>query len=142
MSEERKREIKRAIIKELKGMIFPAVLLGIIAAMIVFVITYQNRPTEEEVIEVRTFAGDETPITLENDNIKFVMDPLTTHFDLTVKSSGKVWHSTAIGGEDDTIAVAEEKSKLSSDYLLWHTGCKAFPGNGRYPANNLSLRRR
>jgi hypothetical protein len=118
MSEERKREIKRAIIKELKGMIFPAVLLGIIAAMIVFVITYQNRPTEEEVIEVRTFAGDETPITLENDNIKFVMDPLTTHFDLTVKSSGKVWHSTAIGGEDDTIAVAEEKSKLSSDYLL------------------------
>ena len=118
MSEERKREIKNAIIKELKGMIFPAVLLGIIAALIVFVITYQNKPTEEEIIEVRAFAGDETPITLENDNIKFVMDPLTTHFDLTVKSSGKVWHSTAIGGEDDTVAVSEEKSKLSSDYLL------------------------
>ena len=118
MSEERKREIKRAIIKELKGMIFPAVLLGIIAALIVFVITYQNKPKEEEIIEVRAFAGDDTPITLENDNIKLVMDPLTTHFDLTVKSSGKVWHSTAIGGEDDTIAVSEEKSKLSSDYLL------------------------
>ena len=60
MSEERKREIKNAIIKELKGMIFPTVLLGIIAALIVFVITYQNRPTEEEVIEVRAFAGDDT----------------------------------------------------------------------------------
>ncbi len=118
MSEERKREIKNAIIKELKGMIFPAVLLGIIAALIVFVITYQNKPTEEEIIEVRAFAGDETPITLENDSIKFVMDPLTTHFDLTVKSSGKVWHSTAVGGEDDSLAIAEEKFKLQSDYLL------------------------
>ena len=118
MSEERKREIKNAIIKELKGMIFPAVLLAIIAALVVFVITYQSKPTEEEIIEVKSYTGDETPITLENDKIKLVMDPLTTHFDLTVKSSGKVWHSTAVGGAEDTIAVNEEKGKLQSDFLL------------------------
>ena len=111
LSEERKREIKNAIIKELKGMIFPAVLLAIIAALVVFVITYQSKPAEEEIIEIKSYSGDETPITLENDKIKLVMDPLTTHFDLTVKSTGKVWHSTAVGAEDDTMAVNEEKGE-------------------------------
>jgi hypothetical protein len=118
MSEERKREIKNSIIKELKGMIFPGVLLAIIAGLIVFVMKYQTRPKDEEIIEVRAYSGDETPLKLENDKIKFVMDPLTTHFDVTVKSSGKVWHSTAIGGAEDSMAVAEEKSRLESDYLL------------------------
>ena len=118
ISEERKREIKNSIIKELKGMIFPAVLLAIIAGLIVFVMKYQARPKEEEIIEVHAYAGDETPLTLENDKIKFVMDPLTTHFDVTVKSSGKVWHSTAVGGADDSAAIADEKGRLQSDFLL------------------------
>ena len=118
MSEERKREIKNGIIKELKGMIFPGIMIAIFAALVVFVIKYQERPVPEEIIEVKAYAGDDKPITLENDKIKFVMDPITTHFDVTVKSSGKVWHSTAIGGEDDSLAVAEEKAKLNSDFLL------------------------
>ena len=118
MSEERKREIKNGIIKELKGLIFPGVLIAIFAALVVFVIKYQERPIPEEIIEVKAYAGDDKPITLENDKIKFVMDPITTHFDVTVKSSGKVWHSTAVGGDYDPLAVTEEKAKLSSDFLL------------------------
>ncbi len=118
ISEERKREIRNSIIKELKGFIFPAILLAIIAGLIIFVMQYQARPKEEEIIEVRAYAGDEQPIILENDDIKLEMDPLTTHFDITVKSTGKVWHSTAVDGANDAIAVNEEKGKLQSDFLL------------------------
>ena len=118
ISEERKREIRNNIIKELKGFIFPAILLAIIGALIAFVVLYQAKPKEEEIIEVRAYAGDEQPIILENEYLKFEMDPLTTHFDVTVKSSGKVWHSTAVDAQDDTIAVNEEKGRLQSDFLL------------------------
>ena len=118
ISEERKHEIKMNIIKELKALIFPTVLLLIFAAAIIFIMKYQNKETEAEVIEVRAYSGDDKPIVLENKDIKFEMNPLTTTFDVTVKSSGKVWHSVPEGGAEDALAINEEKNKLQSTLLL------------------------
>lgn len=118
ISEERKREIKSNIIKELKAMIFPTVLLALFAFFIVFIMTYQNKTVEEDPVPLYAYDGDDKPIVMENENLRFEMDPLTTTFDITVKKSGKVWHSTAVGAENDASAITEEKNKLQSTMLL------------------------
>ena len=118
ISEERKHEIKMNIIKELKALIFPTVMLLIFAGLIIFIMNYQNKETEADIVEVRAYAGDDKPIVLENKYLKFEMNPTLTTFDVTVKSSGKVWHSVPEGGADDPIAIMEEKNKLQSTLLL------------------------
>ncbi len=64
ISEERKHEIKMNIIKELKALIFPTVMLLIFAGLIFFIMNYQNRETEEHIVEVRAYSGDDKPIVL------------------------------------------------------------------------------
>lgn len=118
ISEERKKERKANIVKELKAMIFPTVLLAIFAFFVVFVMTYQAKPQEAEIIEVNAYAGDDKEIVLDNEYLKFVMNPKTTNFDITVKKTGKVWHSVPEGAAEDSIAIAEEKNKLQSSMIV------------------------
>lgn len=119
ISEERKKEIKNNIIKELKAMIFPLVVCAVIALAIVFVLNYQKMAAEEHRATQYAYEGDGEPIVLENDYLKLTMDATTTNFDIEVKSSGKVWHSYAEGGLEDTIAATTEaKNKLMSSFLL------------------------
>jgi hypothetical protein len=117
-SEERKQEIRNAVKKELKALIFPLIVTGLLAAAIVFIINYQSAPKEEEIIEVRAYDGDGNDVVLENDSLKLTMDATTTNFDLTVKSTGKVWHSCAADGLNDPLAINEEKNKLMSPLIL------------------------
>ncbi|MBO7334489.1 MAG: hypothetical protein J6U67_06290 [Lachnospiraceae bacterium] len=118
ISEERKREIKNAVIKELKSLIFPTIVLLLIAGVVFFVMTYQKIKVEEEPIQPEAYDGDGNEVVLENDSLKFVLDPATTNFTVTVKSSGKVWSSYAVGGIDDSAAINEEKNKLNSSFIL------------------------
>ncbi len=111
---ERNNKIKDT----LKSLIFPSVLALIIFGLIAFVINYQNIEKPEEIIEVRAFGGDDKPIVMENDELKFTMDPLTTQFTVEVKESGKVWRSNPEGAEDDSAALPEEKNKLQSPLLM------------------------
>lgn len=121
ISEERKKERRDAVIKELKGLIFPTVLLAIIAFAIWFIMTYQAKETEEEIIEVQAYSGDGEDVVIENEYLKFVMNATTTNFDVTVKSSGKVWHSAIEDGANDPIAINEERNKLQSSLLLTYS---------------------
>ena len=111
---ERNNKIKDT----LKSLIFPTVLALIIFGIVAFVINYQNVEKPEEIIEVRAFSGDEKPVVMENDKLKFTMDPLTTQFTVEVKESGKVWRSNPEGAADDAAALPEEKNKLQSPLLM------------------------
>ncbi|MBO4900309.1 MAG: hypothetical protein J5509_08445 [Lachnospiraceae bacterium] len=111
---ERNNKIKET----LKSLIFPTVLAAIIFGLIFFVINYQNIEQPEEIIEIRAFAGDEKPIVMENDDLIFTMDPLTTQFTLEVKETGKVWYSNPQDASDDPIALPEEKNKLQSPLIM------------------------
>lgn len=118
ISEERKQERKNEIIKTLKSMIFPIVLFAIIGAGIIFIMTYQKANEEEEPIPPYAYDGDGKEVVIENDKLKLVMDSTTTNFTLTVKSSGKVWHSVPDGAANDTLAINETKNRLQSSFLL------------------------
>lgn len=115
---ERQVERRNAIKETLKSMIAPVIFLAIIGAIIFAVVTYQNAEVPPEIIEPNAYTEIEGPVVLENDSLKFTMDPETTQFELLVKSSGKVWKSCPDGSEDDPIALTEEKGKLQSTLVM------------------------
>ncbi len=118
VSEEIKRERRYNMQKEIKAIIPPLVFIGVVAILIVGIMIFQDRSKHVNAVPVRSYEGDDCLYVLENDELRFEMDALTTNFDLTVKSTGKVWHSTPEGAASDSIAISEEKNKLQSSFLL------------------------
>ena len=106
MRQERKAEIKAAIIKELKSLIGPLVILAIIVAAIVVIVLWPDKVVEEEVIQMRGYDGDKQEIVMENDKFLFSMDSETTQFNITVKETGEVWYSNP----DETGITADAKA--------------------------------
>lgn len=117
-----KGKIKAAVIKQLKSMIVPVIICLVILAGIFVVITYQNNEEPAEIIRLNGYEGEENTIVMENDAIKFEMDPATTQFAVTVKETGKVWRSNPEDGANDPIAQASEKGRLQSTLsIVWST---------------------
>ena len=113
-SAEQKKETRNEIIKTLKSFIVPAIIFAIIAGFVIFVVSYQQAEEEEQIIPVNAYAGDGKSIVLEDDQIRFTMDPATTYFTVEVKSSGKIWSSIPDDVETDTIAMSSEKGRIRS----------------------------
>ncbi|MBQ3852460.1 MAG: hypothetical protein II760_03665 [Lachnospiraceae bacterium] len=111
-SAEQKREFRNSVIKNLKALIVPGILFLIIGGFIFFVVTYQNKDEEEQIIPVYAYAGDGREIVLENSELKMTFDPNTTYFSLLVKSSGKVWTAVPDDVDEDTVAMSSEKGRI------------------------------
>ena len=109
---------KAAIVKAIKSMALPVILCAIILAGVYFVVTFQAKEKELKKIEIKGYDGDETPIVIENDDLKLTLDPTTTQFEIMVKETGKVWYSTPPDAANDMMALAAEKSKLQSTLIM------------------------
>ena len=55
---------------------------------------------------------------LENDKIRFEMDPATTTFTVLQKNTGKVWYSNPKDAKTDKLALTKEKNNMMSTVLL------------------------
>ena len=55
---------------------------------------------------------------LENNDLKFELDPATTQFTLLNKKSGKVWYSNPQNSDADSRALPKEKYNLKSTFLV------------------------
>lgn len=118
----RKAELKRALLRQLKSLIGPGILALIILVGVLVILNYRNAQEEDEVIRINGWEGEETEIVLENEALKFVMDPSNTQFSIQVKSSGKVWYSNPAGGASDTLALTSERGRLQSTMeITWST---------------------
>ncbi|MCM1569753.1 MAG: DUF5696 domain-containing protein [Roseburia sp.] len=117
----RKAEIKTAFIKWAKSLIVPVIFCAIIVGVVIFVINYQNAQEEEELIRVNGYEGDQAPMIMENDKLKFTLYPETTQFEVEVKSSGKIWRSNPEDAANDTLALANEKSRQQSTLAMSYT---------------------
>ena len=71
MRQERKAEIKAAIIKELKSLIGPLVVLVVILAAVATIILMPDKVVEEEIIQMRGYDGDKQEFVMENDKFLF-----------------------------------------------------------------------
>ncbi len=114
---ERNAKIKSA----LKSLIFPVILTAIILIAIFFVVNYQNKAEKEEIIPLESYTGDETPRVIENDELIFTLDPVTTQFTVKVKATGAEWKSNPDDAADDSAALPEEKGNLQSTVLMTYS---------------------
>lgn len=114
-------EKRKARIDTLKSLIFPCIICAVIALGIFYITNYQAKNDVEEPIKPYAFDGREDMVVMENDALKFTMDPQTTQFEVLVKESGKVWKSTPEGASNDSIALPEEKAALQSNLVMTYS---------------------
>lgn len=104
--------------------IVSGVILLALAALVIFVYVpiYQKTdvvPPNEAV--VHSYMADKKQYTLENDSLLFTMDAASTQFTVKNKLTGQEWYSNPKDAGNDKIAVASEKEKLQSLFLLTYT---------------------
>lgn len=141
ISEEIKKERRDAAIKTIKSLIFPVIFTIIVCVCAYYAAHYEKPIPEDEVVIPEAYAGDANPIVLENDKLKMTLDPVTTQFDILVKSSGKVWKSNPEGASSDPVALGSEKNRLLSTLLMTYSvtnGAKIdFDSYGYSVANGI-----
>lgn len=71
-------------------------------------------------IKAYSYDADNTPesFTLENDQLKFVMDGKTTQFSVLQKNNNHMWYSNPPELESDPIALTKEKNNMKSTFLI------------------------
>lgn len=114
----RAAEMKAAVIKQIKSLIFPMILCAILVAGLLVVLNYKEAEEVKEIIKVNEYDGGKEPIVMENDSLVFTMDPLTTQFTVKVKKTGKIWYSNPEGAEEDPLALATEQANMKSTLLM------------------------
>lgn len=76
---------------------------------------------EQKEIVIRSYDADAykaEDFVLENNYLKFELDPATTHIKITDKSNGKVWLSNPVDADTDPIASVAGKKILQSTLMI------------------------
>lgn len=140
VSEEVKRERRNAVKNFFKSLIGPVIFLAVVVGALCFIISITGEKESVEIVKVNAYDGDKEPIVLESNNLIFTMDPLTTQFNIQVKSSGKVWYSNHPESVNDSLTkTQEEKNKLQSTMQIVYsmdTGSKLALDNYNYSIEN------
>ena len=98
--------------------------LAALAALVVFVGIPLYSDTEEEIVAppvISYYEGDKKPLTMENDDLLFELDPTNTHFTLTEKATGRQWLSNPANAAQDPVAVAANKALLQSTLVVTYS---------------------
>lgn len=117
----RKAEMKEAFVGWLKSMIAPVIITVIILVGILVIINFQNAAEPVEIVGLNGYDGTTDPIVMENQELKFTLDPVTTQFTLEVKGTGAVWYSNPPGAATDPMALQAEKGRLQSTLLMTYS---------------------
>lgn len=129
-----KKETKKKII----GLTLLLAVVGAITAL--FLLNpMAEEEQEEKKIEVRSYSGEETVYTMENEDLLFQMDSMTTQFSITNKKTGNVWYSNPQDADSDALALSSEKAKLKSTLLLTYStknGVDTLYNNFTYSIEN------
>ena len=98
-----------------------ALILAALAALVVFVGIPLYAPVQEEAGEqpvIEYYEGGKNELVLENEELRFALDPVTTQFVVTEKDSGREWRSNPEKASSDPVANASNKDVLQSTLLV------------------------
>lgn len=101
-----------------------AVILAALAALIVFVFVPIYSQNDDVVIEepaIFFYEGDTSALVMENEQLRFEMDRKTTHFTVTDKSTGTVYHSNPEGAAKDPQAIQSNKDLMQATAVVTYT---------------------
>ncbi|MCR5250126.1 MAG: hypothetical protein K6E50_05915 [Lachnospiraceae bacterium] len=136
---EANTERQKAIRDFLKSLIFPLCFLAVIGIAVFAIINLVNPEVEKNPVVPYGYDGEVEPVVLENDQLIFSMDPTTTLFTVTKKSTGKVWSSYIEEAESDSKALSEEKGRMQSNLLLTYSiksGLETIYDTKRFSVDN------
>ena len=85
-----------------------------------------KQEVDEEPIPIYSYEEDQDSYVLENDDIKFVLDPTTTYFTVYDKSNGSTWTSNPEDGANDPMADATSLRYLQSTLILEYTDARGI----------------
>lgn len=94
-----------------------------------------KQEVDEEPIPIYSYEEDQDSYVLENDDIKFVLDPITTYFTVHDKSNDSTWTSNPEDGMNDPGADATSLKYLQSTLILEYSdvrGIKTLYNNHQY----------
>ena len=78
-----------------------------------------------KVEEIPTYSFDTTadnqPLVIENDKLKFTLDPNTTYFEVINKKNNSVWKSNPDNAADDPMADGASKNYMQSPLIIEYT---------------------
>ena len=108
----------------LKRLIPWIIALAAVAALVVFVGIPLYAPQADETVEapvISYYEGDAKPLALENDALRFELDPAPTAFKLTEKATGREWLSNPADAAKDAVAVSTNKDTLQSTLIVTYS---------------------
>ncbi|MCR4617932.1 MAG: hypothetical protein K5669_07075 [Lachnospiraceae bacterium] len=108
----------QAVKDTLKSLIFPLILVAVIAIAVYLIIHFVNPVAETEPVAPYGYSGEGEAIVVESDDLVFTMDPTTTLFTVEQKSTGKIWNSYITDAESDGVALGNEKARMQSNVIL------------------------
>lgn len=136
---QKKAAMKAAIVNKLKSLAVPVILCAVIFALVYVVITFKDEVVEEEATKIKRYEGTEEPMIMENDDLLFTLDPLTTQFTLEVKDTGKIWYSNPADAATNPLIISEsERERMQSTLLMTYslkTGLTNTYDNFKYSIN-------
>lgn len=120
----KKKTVRKNTRKKINPLVIKAIGLIVVlllAAAAALLISYWEEEDEEEIIKVNRYEGEEKKYVLESDKLLFELDSQTSHFTVTMKENGQVWHSNPPDAEQDALALTTEKNKLRSTMILTYS---------------------
>lgn len=123
---------KPGILRRLLPWLITLVILACIVIFVGIPLYSQSDETNERPPVISNYEGGTDPIVLENADLRFELDPGTTYFTVTQKSSGRVWHSNPPDGAQDKVAnTVANKSALMSTLIMEYSSA-----DGTIPFSN------
>ncbi len=109
--------------------------LGFVLISLVLIIGCAKEDVKEEPIPTYSYEKDQASYTLENEDIKFTLDPSTTYFEVFDKSNSATWTSNPVDGTNDSKADEQSKKYLKSTLIIEYgdsTGIKTLYNDFQY----------
>ena len=97
------------------------IFLAIAAFLTYIVIRLINVEKQTETgLEFYSYEEDRMPesFVLENNKIRFELNPRTTQFTVLQKNTGHLWNSNPVDADSDPIALAKEKNNMKAPFIL------------------------
>ncbi|MCQ2587444.1 MAG: DUF5696 domain-containing protein [Treponema sp.] len=100
------------------GLVFFLALAGLVTYVGIRLANVGN--VKERDFEFYEYEAEKQPesYVLENDYLKFELDPVTTQFSVTKKSTGVVWYSNDPESDNDAISLPKEKNNMKSPFFV------------------------
>lgn len=111
---------------------------GLILISSVLLVGCAKEEVQDVGLDTYAYVQDKDSYLLENDNLKFTLDPNTTYFQILDKSSNTTWDSNPADGANDALADAQSKKYLQSTLIIEFcddAGIKSIYNNFEFSIN-------